>query len=315
MKSIFRAILLGTLAIVAPATAWSQPPLAYTSPVGAATEISGYIWDPGYIEWTPDYTSYYNVCSPTVAYGAQFGWYSGSPRQTGGDGVRVTADANPLNSGGRTQSSYAAADAQTGTARAVVSADVSRACAVYPYSSLFMDAAGISTAQFYRGYTALEDPTSLRSRVDLNWSLEGSFSRLTWNGGGHATLHIYILTVPPSQPERGPVGGFIPGSLRLVYHDIDSRTWSGNVADCAPLQNCQPVPQDPFVGIRGQIDVLQAFQSATGRPMTAGDSFIIGVFLTVWTYTAPTQRELAFTTDFTASATILNNRIVWPQKQ
>ena len=157
MKSAFAIIVLAASLTLVPATAWSQTPaLSYTSAVGAATDISGGVYNPGIGWWLPD-GGWFNPCPPTVVYGRNDGF--GDPaRQTGGDGFSKTADINPLNTGGRTQTSFAFADADGGYARAFADADTSTPCVVFENGAIYMSAFGPSSAQFYQTYTVGSAP-------------------------------------------------------------------------------------------------------------------------------------------------------------
>lgn len=284
MKSIFRTILLGTLVTLAPAPAWAQLPLLdYTHDAGAVTDISGALWNSA-------------GCTP----GAFFGW----PRVTGGDGVWATLDANPINSGGHTEMSYAAANAR-GDARAFVTVDTSSPCIVNtPASdSIYRGADGQTHALFYRRYTVGGLPPT--PRMYLNWNVQGSFSDVTptsWNG--FANFRIFLLPEPPPVPVSSPVS--INGSVTLAWGNLYSRTAGvpfQNGVYCF-LQTCTQPPQAPVINTDGTVDALAAFQAATGRPLRVGDSFIIVALLDVYAQSCgsiPGCAVSRFTSDFSVS--------------
>jgi hypothetical protein len=287
--------------ILAPAAAWSQPALKYNASRGAVTEISGQVTNPG-VTWYDPERGYFNPCPlPTLMYGQHL--TALPPRQTGGDGVGKTMDTNPLNSGGRTQTSYAAADSR-GTARAMASSDVSSPCVVTPYDAYYMGSYGVSVAQFYRAFTVISDPT--RAVIDLDWSMRGSFSSVTPAGGGTAYVTIYFMTDRPQYPAAGvPVA---VGFLGLATFVLDSLSYSGtSVASCWP-KNCPLPPHPTNVTASATVDLRAAFEASTGRKLTIGDSFMVGVHVAVSSVTCPGNCYgpllPAFTTDFDVTAVV-----------
>ena len=114
MRAILGSTLLGTLLTFVPATVWAQDPaFTGTHEAGTLTDISGYIFNPGVIG-----------CPPSVSFG-QYSGFGDPLRMTGGDGVWSTQDANLLDASGRTELSYAMADAN-GIVRALATADTRR---------------------------------------------------------------------------------------------------------------------------------------------------------------------------------------------
>lgn len=285
---ILSVLVLG----LAPGTAWSQlPALSYSSGAGAISDISGFV-------------SGFYPC-PTVSYGQLGG---GPDRTTGGDGISTTADSNPLNAGGRTETTAASADSKRGHVRAFASADVSSPCAVFQNYIDYAGAGGEAVAQFYDTYTVVSMPAT--STVNLQWSFRGTFSALTggipggvYDGGGGAFLVIYLQASPPPQPVAG-----LPSIGWLVQQIATSDTGRTNSGVCVN-NSCPlgPAPT-PIVSTGGTIDVAAAFSNATGHALATGDSFIIGVYLAADMRACGSDcgnLRLNFTTDFSASAEVV----------
>src|SRR2546426_9154553 len=117
MNKILGLISLLVVFTLAPATAWSQPPLTYGSGAGAGTDISGGLYDEG-LTYRDANGNLYNPCPATQVYGQNSGWLLPA-RQTGGDGLAGTSDTNLLDVAGRRATTRASAGARPGVARAL----------------------------------------------------------------------------------------------------------------------------------------------------------------------------------------------------
>jgi hypothetical protein len=308
MRFIFGTSLVAVVFALAPANARAQlPALNYGSSVGAITDITGNVDNPG-VGWQLENGAFFDPCPPTQHYGANlgWGWIGDQPRSTGGDGVPLTADSGPLDADGRLEITSAAADSTRGEARTAASADVSLPCWVFGDGTpIMMAAAGRAFAQFYKTYDVVSAPDA--STFDLSWSLHGSFSSIPadyYAGGGAADLFIYLLASPLSEP----AGGTPSNAAYLVGHLIFSNPALGNAGACWD-GSCGAAPKDAVINLGGTIDVGPAFEWATNRPLAAGESFIIGTFLVTETRACgfPDGCNITpvFTTDFSVSANIV----------
>jgi len=204
-----------------------------------------------------NYTSGYGA-GTTVEAGAGPGYPVHILRDSGGEGVLSAWDSGSVTSGATTGTAESKANASLGTLGAYASASW-----WYPYETACYGWAG---SFVYDTFTIVSStlPRGTPASITLPWKLEGSISYPCPVHGGKCKGH--------------PTLGENPAWAQLIFYlrALPSAYTPLSTFYVATLLSSEVCGLDLDLG--GTLDLSTAFQTAMGRPLSVGDSFIVEAF-------------------------------------